>query len=403
MFKIQVLNPIAAVGLNQLPQELYAMGADVSDPDAILLRSYQLSAANIPNSVKVIGRAGAGTNNIPVAELTKRGIPVFNTPGANANAVRELVIAGMLLSSRHICQAWQYVNGLQSQGDALEKEIEQNKKQFAGSELMGKTLGVIGLGSIGVKVANTAVSLGMRVIGYDPAITVKNAWELSANVQQEHMLNALLSEADFITFHVPLIEQTKNLLNKARIQLLKKNAVILNFSREGIVDNNALIEALNEKKINSYICDFPNANLKQHPRVICLPHLGASTKEAEDNCAIMIVKQVRDYLENGSITYSVNFPAVDAPANYSGTRLTITNANIPNMVAQISTVLATAQLNIASLLNQSRDEIAYTVIDVEQAVNDTVLNEIAKIVGVLQVRKLAYRPHTTRVSEQSPE
>lgn len=400
MFKIQVLNPIAAVGLNQLPHKLYETGSDISKPDAILLRSYQLSSANIPDSVKVVGRAGAGTNNIPVAELTRRGIPVLNTPGANANAVRELVIAGMLLGSRHICEAWQYVKGLQSEGHALEKEIEQNKKQFAGFELMGKTLGVIGLGSIGVKVANTAVSLGMRVVGYDPSITVKNAWELSANVQQEHKLNTLLAEADFITFHVPLIEATKNLLNQERIKLLKKNAVILNFSREGIVDNNALIHALNEKKINFYICDFPNANLQQHPRVICLPHLGASTREAEDNCAIMIVKQLRDYLENGSISYSVNFPSVDAPVNYFGTRLSITNANVPNMVAQISSVLAGAELNIASLLNQSRDEVAYTVIDVEQTVNDTVLNELAKIVGVLQVRRLAYKPHTTQENEQ---
>lgn len=403
MFKIQVLNPIAAVGLNQFPPDLYKYGTDITDPDAILLRSYQLSTTHIPGSVKVVGRAGAGTNNIPVAELTKRGIPVFNTPGANANAVRELVIAGMLLSSRHICEAWQYVNSLQSEGHDLEKEIEQHKKQFAGSELMGKTLGVIGLGSVGVKVANTAIHLGMRVIGYDPAITVKHAWELSANVQQEHKLETLLKEADFITFHVPLIEETKNMLNQARIHLLKKHAVILNFSREGIVDNHALLAALNANKIHSYICDFPNANLKNNPKVICLPHLGASTKEAEDNCAIMIVKQVRDYLENGSITYSVNFPAVEAPAHYSGTRLTIANANVPNMVAQMSTVLASSGLNIASLLNQSRDEIAYTVIDVEQAVNDDVLHAIQKIVGVLQVRRLAYKPHTTRGHDQSPD
>lgn len=389
MFKIQVLNPIAAIGLNQFPGKEYETGSDINEPDAILVRSYDMHSMNVASSVKVIGRAGAGTNNIPVAALTKHGIPVLNTPGANANAVRELVIASMLLSSRNICEAWQYVNGLQSEGEALEKEVEQNKKQFAGFELMGKTLGVIGLGSVGVKVANSALSLGMKVIGYDPAITVKNAWELSASVQQEHMLEALLSEADFITFHVPLINETKNMLNQTRMPLLKKNAVILNFSREGIVENKALIEALNEKKISSYICDFPNAELKHHPRVICLPHLGASTREAEDNCAIMVVKQVRDYLEYGSITNSVNFPAVDLPAKYTGTRLTIANANIPNMVAQMSTALAAAKLNIASLINQSRNEVAYTVIDVEQAVPDAVLNEIRKIEGVLQVRRIS--------------
>lgn len=388
MFKVQVLNPIAAIGLNQFPAEAYEVSPTLSQPDALLVRSYNVNDMEIPASVKVIGRAGAGTNNIPVAAMTKRGVPVLNTPGANANAVRELVIAGMLLCSRHICQAWEYVNKLESKGEALEKEIEQNKKQFAGFELMGKTLGVVGLGSVGVKVANTAVSLGMRVLGFDPAITVKHAWELSSSVQQEHMLDALLSEADFISFHVPLVESTKNMLNQVRMRLLKKNVVILNFSREGIIDNQALLAALNEKKISYYICDFPNADLKDNPRVICLPHLGASTKEAEDNCAKMIVKQVRDYLETGIITHSVNFPSVDAPKNFSGTRLTIANANIPNMVAQMSTVLANAKLNISSLINQSRDEVAYTVIDVEQDVKDEVITELSKISGVLQVRKI---------------
>lgn len=391
MYKIQVLNPIAAIGLNQFPDESYQTSADYADPDAILVRSYNLNAVNIPDSVKAIGRAGTGTNTIPVAELTKRGIPVMNTPGANANAVRELVIAGMLLSSRNICKAWQYVNGLETDGDALDAEIEKNKKQFAGFELMGKTLGVIGLGSIGVKVANTAISLGMRVIGYDPAITVKHAWELSANVQREHMLNALLSESDFVTFHVPLIDATKNMLNQERVRFLKKNAVVLNFSREGVIDNKALMDVLNEKKIQSYICDFPNAEFKNNPRVICLPHLGASTKEAEDNCAIMIVKQVKEFLETGSLVNSVNFPNVELPNLASGTRLLIANANIPNMVAQISTVLADARLNIASLINQSRDEVAYTVIDVEQSMNDDVLNHIKDIIGVLQVRKIEAR------------
>jgi len=388
MYKIQVLNPIAAIGLNQFPDELYKISNDFPDPDAMLVRSYNLNTVSIPSSAMVIGRAGAGTNTIPVAALSKRGIPVLNTPGANANAVRELVIAGMLLSSRHICNAWAYVNELKSQGEELEHDIEKNKKQFAGFELMGKTLGVIGLGSIGVKVANTAISLGMRVIGYDPAITVKNAWELSSNVQREHMLNALLSESDFISFHVPLIDATKNMLNHERLRLLKKNVVILNFSREGIIDNKALLDALNEDKIHSYICDFPKAEFKNHPRVICLPHLGASTREAEDNCAIMIVKQVREFLENGSIINSVNFPTVELPNLSSGTRLLIANANVPNMVAQISTILAEAKLNISSLINQSRDEVAYTVIDVAQAVSDDVIAHVRNIIGVLQVRTI---------------
>ncbi len=389
MFKIQVLNPIAAIGLDQFPADLYTLSSDTTDPDAMLVRSYNLNHATIPDSVKVVGRAGTGTNTIPVATLSKRGIPVLNTPGANANAVRELVIAGMLLSSRNICKAWEYVNGLQSEGEAMEKEIEQNKKQFAGFELMGKTLGIVGLGSIGVKVANTAISLGMRVMGYDPAITVKHAWELSANVQREHSLETLLAQADFVTFHVPLMDATKNLLNATRIALLKKNAVILNFSREGIIDNQALLQALNENKIQSYICDFPHANFKQHPRVICLPHLGASTREAEDNCAVMVVKQVRDYLENGTIVNSVNFPTVELSSHLSGTRLLIANANIPNMVAQISTELAVAKLNIASLINQSRDELAYTVIDVEQPVSEMIMEHLRNIPGVLQVRKIS--------------
>ncbi|HEX4044522.1 MAG TPA: phosphoglycerate dehydrogenase [Gammaproteobacteria bacterium] len=389
MFKIQTLNTIATTGLNQFPHDLYEIATDIQHPDAILVRSHAMHDMTIANSVKAIGRAGAGVNNIPITLLTQRGIPVFNTPGANANAVKELVIAGMLLASRNICQAWQYVNQLTCTGTLLEQTIEQNKKQFVGFELAGKTLGVIGLGSIGVKVANTAINLGMRVIGYDPEITVNRAWELSANVQQGRSIDDLLMEADFVSFHVPLTEATKHMINPARLQLMKPGAVLLNFARDGLIEKSALLAALNEKKVYAYINDFPCSELKNHPRVISLPHIGASTEEAEENCAVMISKQIRQFLEIGTIINSVNFPTVDlAPLN-SGARLTIVNANVPNMVAQISTKLANAKLNIISLLNKSRDDIAYTVIDVPQSPDQATLEEMRKIEGVIQLRLIS--------------
>ena len=311
MFKIQILNKIASVGLEQFPRDLYEITQEkMPSPDAILLRSHVLLEEEIALSVKAIGRAGAGVNNIPIAALTKRGIPVFNTPGANANAVRELVIAGMLLASRHVCRGWEYVRQL-ANDENIHKEIEQNKKQFVGFELMGKTLGIIGLGSVGVKVANAAIGLGMRVIGYDPTISVDRAWELSANVKQARCIDDLLFASDFVSFHVPLNEATKQMVNHDRIKHVKKGAVLLNFARDGIIDNSVLMDAINEKKIFAYVTDFPSKEIKQHPNVICLPHLGASTKEAEENCAIMLAKQVRNYLEHGSITHAANFPPVE--------------------------------------------------------------------------------------------
>lgn len=386
MYKIQTLNQISASGLNEFPHELYEIASEINKPHAILVRSQSMHDIVIPDSVIAIGRAGAGVNNIPVDSMTKRGIPVFNTPGANANAVRELVIAGMLLVSRNICQAWNYVNSLKSNDAELNQKIEQDKKQFVGFELMGKTLGVIGLGSIGVKVANAALQLGMRVVGYDPTITVNRAWELSSTVQQAHSMDELLMAADFVTFHVPLTSDTKHMLNHARLQLMKKNVVILNFSREGIIDTKALLASLTENKILAYVTDFPSAQLINIPQVICLPHLGASTKEAEENCAVMIAKQIRDFFENGTITNSVNFPSIEMSRNQGGIRLAIANFNIPNMVAQISSVLAKHGLNIISLSNKSKDEVAYTLIDVNENVNDTVLKELTDIKGVLQVR-----------------
>lgn len=388
MFKVQIFNKISQTGLSQFPRELYEVSETVQDPDAILVRSQDMHAMQIPASVKVIGRAGAGVNNIPVAALTELGIPVFNTPGANANAVCELVLAGMLMASRHLCKAWDYVLHLQGNDEVLNETIEQHKKQFNGTELRGKTLGIVGLGSIGVKVANAANHLGMRVIGFDPTISVNRAWELSSNVIQARTLDEVLKSADYISLHVPLMDATRGMINAANLKMLKPHAVLLNFSRDGIVDNQAILDALNNKTLSTYVCDFPSALLKDHASVICFPHLGASTKEAEENCAVMLVNQVRHYLEYGAISYSANFPLVEATENYSGVRIAVVNANVPSMVAQISAVLADSKLNIISLLNKSRENIAYTLLDVEGEVSDNVLMELKKIKGVLQVHQL---------------
>lgn len=388
MFKIQTLNSIATMGLNLFPSDLYEVSSKIKHPDAILVRSMNLHDMTFMSSVKVIGRAGVGVNNIPVKELTKLGIPVLNTVGANANAVRELVIAGMLLASRNICQAWDYVRQLNADESEFNNLIEQNKSQFVGSELLGKTLGVIGLGSIGVKVANSAMNLGMQVIGYDPTITVSRAWELSSGVKQARSLETLLSEVDFITLHVPLTETTKNMMNATRLKSLKHSITILNFARDDIIDNNALLTALNENKVSAYVTDFPSLQLKNHPRVISLPHLGASTKEAENNCAVMVVKQIRDFLEHGNIINSVNFPTIEMPRHEKSMRLSIVNANVPNIVAQISSKLGNAGLNILGLSNGSQDEIAYTLIDVNSDVSDTLLKEIAGIKGIMRVRRI---------------
>lgn len=390
MFRIQTMNTISAIGLNQFPRELYEIASEIQHPDAILVRSKPLDAASIPPSVKVVGRAGAGLNNIPLDALTKRGIPVFNTPGANANAVRELVLAGMLLASRNICQAWHYVNQLTHSENLLD-QIEQHKKLFVGFELQGKILGVIGLGSIGVKVANAALQLGMKVIGYDPAITVNRAWELSAEVKKAFNIDDLLMESDFVSLHVPLTDATHHMINRSRLQLMKDQIILLNFARDGIIDNEALLEALQAEKVQAFVTDFPSPQLRSHPRVINLPHLGASTREAEENCAVMIAQQVRHFLENGSIINSVNFPNLEISPHKTGIRLAIVNENIPNMVAQISAKLATVGLNISSLMNQSRDQIAYTIIDLAEQVNTKILDEIAKIPGILQLRMLGMK------------
>lgn len=393
MYTIQVFNKIAKSGLSQFPDELYAVSSDAKNPDAVILRSQNLHDWSIPESVCAIGRAGAGVNNIPVSAMTKLGIPVFNTPGANANAVCELVLAGMLVASRNLCTAWDYARHLTGTDAAINAQMEEQKKQFIGTELRGKTLGIIGLGSIGVRVANAAIHLGMQVIGYDPEISVSRAWELSSHVIKANHLQELLAASDYVSVHVPLVEATKHLLNAKNLAHLKPDSVLLNFAREAIVDNDAILASLTDSKMRAYVCDFPASILNGHAGVISFPHLGASTMEAEENCAVMLARQIRDYLEYGIIRHSVNFPTVEAPQHYTGERLSVVNANVPSMVAQISAKVAEAGLNIMSLINQSRDEIAYTLLDLQGEISDKILQNIASIEGVLQVRYIQRRKH----------
>jgi len=385
-FKVLTLNNISVRGLERLPRALYEVASEIGHPDAVLVRSADMHGMEIAASVKAVARAGAGTNNIPVAQLSKRGIPVFNAPGANANAVKELVIAGMLVAARHICEAWAYVRDLRGDPESLEAAVERSKKQFVGFELPGKTLGVVGLGAVGVEVANAAHALGMRVLGFDPKITVQRAWQLSSGVAQAVSLDDLFARADLVTLHVPLTDETRGLVSAARLHLVRKDFVLLNFARGAIVDEAAVIEALDAGRIGSYVCDFPTPQLKDHAGVIALPHLGASTREAEDNCALMVVDTLRDFLEHGNVRHAVNFPEAVLPRTANAARIAIANANVPNMVGQISTALAAADLNIADLLNKSRGDLAYTLIDVDGTVPEPIINEIAAIPGVLSVR-----------------
>jgi D-3-phosphoglycerate dehydrogenase len=384
--KILTLNAISARGLARLPEH-YIVGGDIVDPDGILVRSANMHDMDIPVSVQAIARAGAGTNNIPVKKLSERGIPVFNAPGANANAVKELVIAGMLLGARNILPAIKFVEGLAGSDEEMHKTTEAGKKQFAGMELPGRTLAVIGLGAIGSYIAEAAIKLGMNVVGFDPAITVDAAWRLPSQVKRAENVEDALRMADFVTLHVPLIDATRNLINAQRIGAMRPDAVLLNFAREGVVDNAAVIEALDANKLQAYICDFPANALKGHVKVVALPHLGASTEEAEENCAVMVAEQLTDYLENGNILNSVNFPNVSMPRE-SAYRIAIANANVPNMVGQISSVLAAAGLNIHNMVNKSKGDMAYTLVDVDSAVTAAVRQQIAAIAGVLVVRYL---------------
>ncbi len=385
-YRILTLNQISPRGLERLPRELYEVGPDVADPDAILVRSAELGAAAIPSGVRAIARAGAGVNNIPVAEMSRRGVPVFNSPGANANAVKELVLAGLLLAARNLGPAWLFTRALRGDDEAIEREVERGKKQFVGFELPGRTLGVVGLGAIGVEVANSALALGMKVLGYDPQITVQRAWQLSASVEQALSLEDLFARADAITVHVPLNEATTGLVNARRLALMKEGGTLLNFARAGIVDDAAVIAALEAGRLRGYVCDFPNNALKDHPKVVTLPHLGASTGEAEENCAVMAAEQLREFLENGNVRNSVNFPEAVLPRLPNTTRLAIANRNVPNMVGQISTALAMHRINIADLLNKSRAEYAYTLIDADGTLGAELLGEIRAIEGVLSAR-----------------
>jgi len=385
MYKIQTLNKISALGLDLFPRDDYEIASEFINPDAILVRSQNMLEMNIPESVKAIARAGAGVNNIPVEKCTAAGVVVFNTPGANANGVKELVLAGLLLSSRRIFPGLQWCKGLVGKGDEVPNLVEKGKNDFIGPEIKGKRLGVIGLGAIGVMVANDALELGMQVTGYDPFISVEAAWGLSRNVKRARGLESLFAESDYITLHVPLTEKTKGYINKERFNTMKKGARILNFARGGLVNNADLFDALNEGIVSCYVTDFPDEELLKHDKVIAFPHLGASTPEAEDNCAIMAVNQTKDFLEYGNIKNSVNFPncELDLTAKY---RIIIANRNIPNMVGQITTILAAEKINIADMLNRGKADIAYNIIDIDGEVNASVLEKIKSIDGVIMVR-----------------
>lgn len=386
-FGVLVLNQISKAGLERLPAGRYRTGKDIAAPDAILVRSADLHATAIPPSVLAVARAGAGTNNIPVAALSARGIPVFNAPGGNANAVKELVLAGMLMAARQLPAAQRFVATLDAQRTDLEQAIEDGKKSFAGFELCHQSLGVIGLGKIGCQVADAAIKLGMQVHGYDPDITVDAAWSLPSQVQRANSVEEVLRHCQFVTLHVPLLPATRHLLNAERLRLMKRDGVLLNFSREGVVDDAAAVAALDAHQLGSYVCDFPNAAIVGHPRVIALPHLGASTREAEENCAVMVAEQLRDFLEQGNIRNAVNFPDVRMGRG-SAWRVAIANANVPNMLGQISTTMAQAGLNIHNMVNRSRGEMAYTLVDVDSPVAEPVLAALRSIEGVLSVRYL---------------
>jgi D-3-phosphoglycerate dehydrogenase len=388
---VLVLNQISANGLARLPAERYQVGKDVADPQAVLVRSADMHAMDIPASVRAIGRAGAGTNNIPVAAMSARGVPVFNAPGANANAVKELVLAGMLMAARNIAPALRFVAALDAAAPDMDKQVEDGKKSFAGIELAGHTLGIIGLGKIGCLVADAAIKLGMQVLGHDPDITVDAAWSLPSQVKKAASVNDVLKAAHFVSLHVPLVPATRNLVNEGNIDMMRSGAVLLNFSRDGVVSVPAVLQALAARRLGQYVCDFPEAAINAQPGVIALPHLGASTREAEENCAIMVVDQLRDYLEHGNVANAVNFPNVSM-ARESAYRVAIANANVPNMLGQISTAMAQAGLNIHNMVNKSRGEMAYTLVDVESPVVDAVLADIARITGVLAVRYLPSAP-----------
>jgi D-3-phosphoglycerate dehydrogenase len=385
-YRILTLNQISVRGLERLPRDHYEVASEIGHPHAVIVRSADMQSMQIPDSVLAVARAGAGTNNIPVAALARRGVPVFNAPGANANAVKELVLAGLLLAARNICQGWAYARELQGDDGAIDQAVEQGKSRYVGFELPGRTLGVVGLGAIGVQVANSAEALGMKVLGYDPQITVQRAWQLSSSVQQALSLDDLFARSDMVSVHVPLAPATRALVNAARLRLLRPGGVILNFARAPIVEETDIVAALDSGHLHAYVCDFPTQALKNHARAITLPHLGASTLEAEENCAVMAADTLREFLEHGTIRNCVNFPEAVLPRQTGSHRIAIANSNVPNMVGQISTCLASAGLNIAELLNRSRGEYAFTLIDAEGAADEALIGRLRAIDGVLSAR-----------------
>jgi len=390
-FRILTLNHIASQGLERFPERRYVVGKAVESPDAILVRSHDMHAMPIAPSVRAIGRAGSGTNNIPVAEMSGRGVPVFNAPGANANAVKELVLAALLIAARNIVPALDFVAALDAAPGDLDRQVEDGKKAFAGFELPQRTLGIVGLGAIGSLVADTALKLGMKVVGFDPEITVDAAWRLPSSVHKAQSTEELLKRSDFVTLHVPLLPVTRHLINAPRLAAMKPGSVLLNFARDALIDAEAVRASLDAGHLKYYLCDFPSAGLRGHPRVVALPHLGASTEEAEANSAVMVVDQVREYLENGTIANAVNFPNVDMPRE-SPYRVAIANSNVPNMLGQISTAMGHAGLNIHNMVNKSRGEMAYTLVDVDSPVPESAVDAVAAIDGVLSVRAIPQVP-----------
>lgn len=387
MKKIRTYNTIATCGLDAFPRDRYEVASEMTHPDAMLLRSHQLKPEDIPACVLAIARAGAGTNNIPVESCSQKGVVVFNTPGANANAVKELVLAGMLLSTRGIYEGMNYVRSMDATLDhsAFAAQLEAEKKRFKGGELAGKTLGVVGLGAIGSMVANMAIALGMNVVGYDPAISIEAAWRLSSEVEKMENLGMLLAHSDFVSLHVPAIEATRHMINHDSLQAARPGLVLLNFARDQIVDESAVCAALEGGQLARYVTDFPTPGLLQQERVILMPHIGASTREAEENCAVMAAQQLMDYLEHGNIRNAVNFPVAQMPRS-TGIRLTFVNENVAGVLGHVLSVLAEANINVIDMLNKSRNDLAYNILDLEQAPDETVLANVAEVEHVMRVR-----------------
>ncbi|MDA3899899.1 MAG: phosphoglycerate dehydrogenase [Spirochaetes bacterium] len=385
MYKIQTLNKIAVKGLDRMTHDNYEIASEMSSPDGIIVRSFKMNDMELPDNLKAIARAGAGVNNIPVEKCTEKGVVVFNTPGANANSVKELVFTGMLMSARKIKDALEWVPSLEGKGDEVPKLVEKGKSQFTGTEISGKKIGIIGLGAIGVMVANTANALGMKVVGFDPFITVDNAWDLHHSIARCRSIDELTAECDYISLHIPLNDNTRGLMNKDRFKMMRKNTVLLNFARGGLVNNADLRVALDEGKVALYVTDFPDEELISMKNVINLPHLGASTEEAEENCAVMAVEQMKEYLENGTITNSINFPECNLPFT-TDHRLVIANRNIPNMVGQISSIIAVDDINIQDMVNKHKNELAYNIINIDGEISDSTLEKIKNIDGVLMAR-----------------